>query len=71
MTLLFSCAMVYLGMNLYTIQLAYIIHVHYPGGPTGFELSFNPTTTSLAVTTGVLEIIIQTVTMTIQVGPGH
>lgn len=61
------CATSYLGLKARLIQLDYINHADFPGGPLEYERSLDPTTRAHSVTIGALELIIDVSTMVIQV----
>lgn len=66
-SLLFFCATLYLALSSRLIQLGYVDHADFPGGPFEYERSYNPTTTLILTANGIFEFIIQVSTMTIQV----
>lgn len=67
-SLLFVCATVLLAVNARMIQVAYLDHPDFPGGPLYYEFSSNPTTNSYQAIGGILSLIIEVLTMAIQVG---
>jgi hypothetical protein len=65
---LFFCATGAIGSSGRIIQLTYINHANFPGGPLGYEATYNSTTISCFTIGGTLEVIIEVLTMAIQVG---
>lgn len=66
---LFFCATSVFALNARIIQLAYVDHADFPGGPFAYEVSYSSAITRYQATATVLNFIIQVLTMAIQVGP--
>ncbi len=66
-SLLLFCATGILALNTRMIQLAYINHADFPGGPFAFEGDRNSTTSSLILPSNILDLTIEILTMAIQV----
>lgn len=66
-TLLFFCATAYLSMNVRVIQLAYINHADFPGGPLRYEGSFDSATIPYDGAAEILDFVIEVLIMAIQV----
>jgi len=67
-SLLFLCLTGGLVLGVRLNQLAYINHADFPGGPIGYEQTYNSTTNTNYTIGGVLELTVEVLTMTIQVG---
>lgn len=67
-SLLFFCATAYLSMNVRVIQLAYINHADFPGGPLIYEGS--SATMPYDGAAEILDFVIEVLIMAIQVS-GH
>jgi hypothetical protein len=63
------CATAYTALNARGIQLAYIDHADFPGGPLIYEASNQPTLRPYMIAASILDLTLQTLTMAIQVGP--
>lgn len=66
-SLLLFCSMVYFILTVRMNQLAYINHADFPGGPFAYEKTYNSTTESYEIAIGVLDMIVESLTMAIQV----
>lgn len=65
----FFCATAFLALNARAMQLAYIDHADFPGGPWIYENSNHPTFRPYMTAGNTLDLTLQTLTMAIQVGP--
>lgn len=69
-SLLFLYTTILLAVNARVIQLAYIDHPDFPGGPLGYEgLASNPGISSYSAVANILDLIVKVSTMAIQVRP--
>jgi hypothetical protein len=66
-SLIFFCATAFLVLNMRMVQLAYIVHSDFPGGPLNYELSYSSITTSNMAATEIFDLTIEVLTMAIQV----
>lgn len=66
-SLLLLCAMIYLILTVRMNQLAYINHADFPGGPFEYEKTYNSTTESYEIAIGLFDMIVEALTMAIQV----
>lgn len=67
LSLLLFCATGILALNTRVVQVAYINHANFPGGPFAFENERNPTTGSFDTAASVLDLVIEVLTMAVQV----
>lgn len=65
---LFFCVTGVFALSARIIQLAYVNHADYPGGPFAYEISYSPAIDPYQVTADILDFIIEVLTMAIQVG---
>jgi len=66
-TLLFACSTILVGLNIRMIQLAYLNHSDFPGGPLLWEFSHDPFTSAFQAIGGIVTLIIEGLTMAIQI----
>lgn len=67
-SVLLFCATGTLAFNARVNQLSYIDHADFPGGPFIYILSRDSTIISYSTTAGILELVVDFLTMAIQVG---
>lgn len=66
-SLLFACTTAFLALNARFVQLAYINHSDFPGGPLEYEDSLDSSTKPYVISGGILDLIVKVATMAIQV----
>lgn len=68
-SLQFVCVTAYVALNARAMQLVYVEHADFPGGPWIYENSNDPTLTPYKIAASIIDLALQTLTMGIQVGP--
>lgn len=68
-SLLFFCTTAHLALNTRMTQMFYIDHADFPGGPLQYEQSYDPAAIPYFGAVGILELIVEAMTMVIQVRP--
>ncbi len=61
------CTTIYLALNARIIQLAYINHSDFPGGPLAYETLKNPVIGPHARATGIIDMVVKVMMLAVQV----
>ncbi len=66
-SLLLFCTAIILALNSRVIQLAYVNHADFPGGPLEYEDSYTPTIKIYGAVGSTIDLVVEVLTMAIQV----